>query len=139
MKLRISQAFVLCSIILFLQGCLISLATIGVIAYVRGEDHHTATVRLEATPDNIYASMVSRLEGQPDVAIIKQDQSDWMVEATKGELRVTAKITDIGNQISELMITADAGTSKMSDEELALRVVKQICSDLAVDCETTYQ
>ena len=139
MKLRISQAFMLCSILLILQGCLISVATYGMIQYIRGDRHHTATVQLETMPDEVYASLVRRFEEQPDITIIQQDDSGRIVEATKGVLRVTAKVTDLGEGTSKLTITADAGDAEMTDEELALRVVKKICSDLTIDCETTYQ
>lgn len=107
------------------------------IKYIRGENYNTATVQLEAMPNQVFAALVRYVEEQPDITMIKQDISNRMIEAEKDTLRVTAKVVDLGKGISELTIIVDAGDAEMNDEELALRVVKKICGDLDLDCQST--
>ena len=70
LKPRASLILLFCWSIVPLRGCRISIATYGMIVYVRGEGHHTATVQLKAMPNEVYAARVSHVEEQPDIISI---------------------------------------------------------------------
>ena len=55
------------------------------------------------------------------------------MEVVRGEVQASAQVTDYGSGLSQLTVTADAGESDRSNEDLALDGTRQICDELGVE------
>ena len=124
-------AFLLVTAII-LQGCVVFLSSVATVVYMRSKNHLTTTVLIKKAPDAVYTAMNQIIERTPDIKIIKKKDKDYLIEASRGDDKVTAKATPYGSGLTQLIVTADAGKGDRSDEDLALNVVKQICKELGV-------
>ncbi len=129
-KLSVVALLVLSAI--FLQGCVVVLSSVATLVYMRSNNHLTTTVLIKKAPDAVYAAMIQIIERTPDIKTIKKKDKDYLIEASRGDDKVTAKATPYGSGLTQLIVTADAGKGDRSDEDLALNVVKQICKELGV-------
>jgi len=117
---------------IFLNGCVVVLSSVATLVYMRSNNHLTTTVLIKKTPDATYAAMNQIIDKTPNIKIIKKKDKDYLIEASRGENNFTAKATPYGSGLTQLIVTADAGKGDLSDEDLALKVVKQICEELGV-------
>jgi hypothetical protein len=99
---------------------------------MRSSNHFTTTVLVKKNPGEVYAAMLRVVDQKKDVEIVSQDNDAYLLEATRGELHVTAKASAFDSGITQLMVTSDAGESDQTDEDLAFNVVMQICEELGV-------
>jgi len=129
-KLSVVALLVITTIIL--QGCVVVLSSVATLVYLRSNNHLTTTVLIKKTPDKVYVAMNQIIERTPGVKIIKKKDKDYLIEASRGENKVSAKATPYGSGLTQLIVTADAGKGDLTDEDLALNVVKQICKELGV-------
>ena len=125
-------AFLLVTAII-LQGCVVFLSSVATVVYMRSNNHLTTTVLIKKAPDAVYAAMIQIIERTPDIKTIKKKDKDYLIEASRGDDKVTAKATFYGSGLTQLIVTADAGKGGLSDEDLALNVVRQICEELGVE------
>ena len=130
-KLSVIALLVVTTIIL--QGCVVVLSSVATLVYMRSNNHLTTTVLIKKTPDATYAAMNQIIERTPDIKIINKEDKKYLIEASRGENKVTAKATPYGSGLTQLIVTADAGKGDLTDEDLALKVVKQICEELGVE------
>ncbi len=132
-KHKLSVVALLVVTAIFLQGCVVFLSSVATVVYMRSNNHLTTTVLIKKTPDATYAAMNQIIEKTPDIKIINKEDKKYLIEASRGENKVTAKATPYGSGLTQLIVTADAGKGDLSDEDLALKVVKQICEELGVE------
>jgi hypothetical protein len=91
------------------------------------------TVLVKKSPETVYAAMNKVLDSYPDVKVLNKDDEKYLVEASRGKNKVSAKATAYGSGgLTQLVVTADAGEKGQSDEDLALRVVTMVCDELGV-------
>lgn len=117
-----------------LQGCVLFLSSVAAtVVYMRSKNHLTTTVLIKRSPAEVYAAMNKILDRSPDVKVLNREDKKYLIEASRGTDKVTAKATLFGSSgLTQLMVTADAGEEGKSDEDLALRVVKRVCDELGV-------
>ena len=125
-------AFLLVTAII-LQGCVVFLSSVATVVYMRSNNHLTTTVLIKKAPDAVYAAMIQIIERTPDIKTIKKKDKDYLIEASRGDDKATAKATPYGSGLTQLIVTADAGKGDRSDEDLALNMVRQICEELGVE------
>jgi hypothetical protein len=101
------------------------------VIYHQATKHHTATVQVNAKAEDVYRTALSLVEEDPEIKLLKKDDDKFMAEAEKGELSASIKAAPIGDNQTQLVVTADAG-KKEEDKKLALRVVTRICDRLGV-------
>jgi len=130
-KLSVAALLVLTAI--YLQGCVVVLSSVAAVVYMRSNNHLTTTVLIKKTPDATYTAMNQIIERTPDIKIINKEDKKYLIEASRGENKVTAKATPYGSGLTQLIVTADAGKGDLSDEDLALKVVRQVCEELGVE------
>lgn len=130
-KLSVVASLLVTAIIL--QGCVVFLSSVATVIYMRSNNHLTTTVLIKKAPDATYAAMNQIIERTPDIKIINKEDKKYLIEASRGENKVTAKATPYGSGLTQLIVTADAGKGDLTDEDLALNVVKQICDELGVE------
>ena len=131
-QLKLSVAALLVLTAIFLQGCVVVLSSVATLVYMRSNNHLTTAVLIKKAPDAVYTAMNQIIERAPDIKIIKKVDKIYLIEASRGENKVTAKATPYGSGLTQLIVTADAGKGDLSDEDLALNVVRQICEELGV-------
>jgi PBP1b-binding outer membrane lipoprotein LpoB len=130
-KLSVVTLLVITAI--FLNGCVVVLSSVATLVYMRSNNHLTTTVLIKKTPDAVYAAMNQIIDKTPNITIINKEDKKYLIEASRGENKVTAKATPYGSGLTQLIVTADAGKGDMTDEDLALKVVRQICDELGVE------
>ena len=125
-------AAVLLSALFVLQGCVVFLTSVATVIKMKSSNHFSTTVLVKKQPADVYAAMLSVVERKDDVEIVSREVDTYMLEATRGEQHFTAKATAFDSGMTQWMITADAGESDRTDEDLALDSVKLICEELGV-------
>ena len=71
----------------------------------------------------------------PEFRVVNKVQSRFLLEVADGTRRLTGQATDIGGGKTLLFMWADAGGSGQTGRALALDAVKEICTELAVQCQ----
>lgn len=117
---------------LILQGCVVFLSSVATMVVMRSKDHLVTTVLVKKSPEKVYAAMNKVLDSYPDVKVLNKDDEKFLIEASRGKNKVSAKATAYGSGLTQLVVTADAGEEGQSDEDLALRVVTMVCDELGV-------
>ena len=130
---KLSVAAILIVTTIILQGCVVVLSSVATLVYMRSNNHLTTAVLIKKTPDATYAAMNQIIERTPDIKIINKEDKKYLIEASRGKNKVTAKAPPYGSGLTQLIVTADAGKGDRSDEDLALNVVRQICEELGVE------
>ena len=117
--------------LLTLAGC-ITAATIATIGYIKSQSEHTAVVHLDPTPDEVFRAMQRIVADRPDLTIKKEDPQKYTMHVNKDNntAKATAKRLDTGK--TELKVTASAKEEQVTHEQLALRVVERVCTELGV-------
>jgi hypothetical protein len=121
-----------------LQGCATALhpgAFTGLIFHTRGANQHTATVQLALPPGEVYAGMLRVAARHSEFRVANKVQSRFLLEVEDGTRRLTGQATDLGEGKTLLFMWADAGGSGQTGQALLLEAVKEICAELAVQCE----
>lgn len=134
-KHKFSVIAILLVAALILQGCVVFLSSVAAtVVYVRSKNHLTTTVLIKKSPDEVYAAMNKIIDRSPDVKVLNREDKKYLIEASRGKDKVTAKATLFGSSgLTQLIVIADAGERGQKDEDLALRVVRNICEELKVD------
>jgi hypothetical protein len=117
---------------LSLQGCIIFLSSVATVIMMKGEEHHTTTVLVRKTPAEVYAAMTRIIAQRPEIDVKRKDDQTFLIEAAGSNGNVTAKATAHNADVTQLIVTSDSQTD-LSDADLALNVVKQICDELGID------
>ena len=107
---------------------------VGTAVYMKTRKHQTVTVQLKSEPDIIYAAMLRATE-KNKVEIKKTNESKFLVEGLKDNRYASVYVKDVGKGISQLIVTVDADDEKKSREELALKIVNNICAEVGEKCE----
>jgi hypothetical protein len=121
-----------------LQGCATALqpaASTGLVVYTKGARQYTVTVHLALPPGDVYAGMLRVAARHPQFRVVNKVQSRFLLEVEDDTRRLTGQATDLGRGETMLFMWADAGGSGQTGQALALDAVKEICAELAVQCQ----
>jgi hypothetical protein len=114
-------------------GCVGFWTMVGTTIYMKSNKHHTVTVRLKADPAAVYAAMLKVTE-RNGVEIKENDPEKFLVAGLRGEQYASCFVEDIGNSMSQLLVTVDVMKEK-THEAFALQIVNNICSEVGEKCE----
>lgn len=121
-----------------LSGCVV--AGIALIkAASPGGGAHTATVEIEAEPDDVYAAMLRVVDEDPDVTLVKRDDVKHTVEASAGKSGLTASADLQDNGKTMLTVVARAKGKDVKSKDLAASLVEKVCDELGVPHRTEEQ
>jgi len=130
-----STAVLLLAGMIALHGCA-ALVAVAVVKRVVEGPRHTAKVDLDKSPEMVYGSIVRVVERTPGMVITHRYASDYSIEATKGKDNVQARANRLSGGETELIVTARSREeTDVTDKDLALRTVEDICKDLGVKYE----
>lgn len=102
------------------------------VIYTEGSAQHMIAAQVPADAKKVYGSFVRVINENPETTIVNRKDVAMLLEATRGELRVTGQVTDLGPGRSLLYIWADAGDSGYSGREVARKAIDAICEELGV-------
>lgn len=138
-KLKLSLLTVAGSLYICLtQGCATALhpaASTGTVMYTMGARQHTAMLQIALPPADVYSGLLRIVKRDPAVVIENQNDKRFLLEVEKNSKRLTGQATDLGRRETLLFLWADAGDSSETGAQLMKKVVKEICTELAVKCE----
>ncbi len=106
----------------------------AMVVYTKGARQHTATVQIARPPAEVYAAMLRILSRSPDLKIINNDEKHYLLEVTKEGKNLTGQATQLDSHSTLFFIWADAGDSGQTGQSLALDAMRQVCTELKVQC-----
>ena len=126
---RVSVLLLLLAV-LVMQGCITATA-VAIIAATTGAGH-TATVEVEKTPQEVYGAMLRIVNEDPDIKLESRDDAKYCLKASRGKNRVEGCAKLLDNGMTELVVKATAREKGRTYEDLALKSVQRVCSELDV-------
>ena len=106
----------------------------GLVLYTKGARQHTANLQIALPPTEVYAGMVRAVARHPELHIINNDEERYLLEVLAGDLSLTGQATELDRNSTLFFIWADAGNSGQTGESLAMRAIRELCSELEIDC-----
>lgn len=120
-----------CVLLVSTAGC-ITAAVMTTVVYVVSTMEYTATVEVKAKPADVYAAMLRILQRRTDVEVVKRDDAKYLLEIRKGKNKATAQVSLAESGLTQLKVTAKEGETEASHQDLAYRIVTQVCDELKV-------
>jgi len=120
-----------CLLLVSAAGC-ITAAVMGTVVYVVSKMEYTATVEVKAKPADVYAAMLRILQRRPDVEVVKRDDAKFFLELKKGKNSAKAQVSVTEAGVTQLKVSAMEYETEASHQDLAFRVVTQVCDELGV-------
>ncbi len=118
-----------------LQGCItMTVLALGAIAHSKSQNEDTATVRLDATPEEVYQAELKTLEKRSDVKITKKNPKTHTIEATMGNDKITSSAKPAADDDTKLTIVAKSPDPLKTNENPALDLERDVCKELGEKC-----
>ncbi len=108
--------------------------TAALVIYTKGAKQHTANLQIALPPTEVYAGMLRAVSRHPELDIINNDEQRFLLEVLAGDLSLTGQATELDQNSTLFFIWADAGSSGLTGENLAMRAIRELCSELAIEC-----
>ena len=125
-------------VLLALSGCtygpMESPTRAGVVIYTKGARQHTANLQIALPPTEVYAGMLRAVARHPELDIINNDEERYLLEVLADDLRLAGQATELDRNSTLFFIWADAGNSGHTGESLAMLAIRELCSELEIDC-----
>ncbi|MCE5325347.1 MAG: hypothetical protein LLG01_02925 [Planctomycetaceae bacterium] len=118
-----------------LSGCIAAAAAIAVIAVSggAGTGRYTAKVVLKVPPDKVWAAGNRILARRPDILVSNRNDATHELEFSRGKNKAVCHAEPAGDGTwTQLTIAATENEKEATHEELALKIVEQICTELGV-------
>jgi hypothetical protein len=117
-----------------LQGCFMAIP--AMVDYVKGPTNVTAKAQMPVSVEDVYATVVSIAEEpNQDMTVEKKDEGKYFIQVSDGKQTASLQATAIDSSNTEIVVTATSPKKKEKSEELAKRIVKEMCSELKVRCK----
>lgn len=126
-------SFFIFFIAICMEGCAASVPV--VFKYVQNQRQYTSTLEVSKSAEEIYRIVIHEIEERPDIKIARKDDSNFLVEASRGKQTTTIRALPVTDRRSKVIIAADAGDSWEESKELASRVVARICEEVQMKCQ----
>jgi hypothetical protein len=111
------------------------------IHYYETDKGTVATADVPLPAQKVYGKAVSMAEEKAatgHLKIVKKDDAKLLIEVTDGKQTASLKAIPAGSDKSKMIVTADLPEEKEKrkemQEELALRIVKNMCTQLDTKC-----
>jgi hypothetical protein len=111
------------------------------IHYYETDQNYVATADVPLPAKQVYSKAVSLAEEKAasgQLKIVKKDDADLLIEVTDGKQNASLKAISAGSDKSKMIVTAslpkEKEKRKKMEEELALRIVKNMCTQLDTKC-----
>jgi isopenicillin N synthase-like dioxygenase len=116
------------------------------IKYAKSKEGYIAEAEIPAPAEKVYRAALSMAEERaPEVKILKKDDEKLVIEVTDDIQKASLKAEPITPENTGVIIKADVPKvegkekeyEKEQEKELALRILKNLCTKLNVHCTVT--
>ena len=135
-------SFSLFLIATFFAGCIAAVPVI--IYYAAHEDGYVATADVDESADELWQSITELADkrvAEGRIKILEKEDSDRRLEVTDDVQTAEIKVDPKEGGGSKIIVRADVPDEKdekveeKKEEELALRIMKQLCEKAKADCK----
>jgi hypothetical protein len=97
--------------------------------------YDVAVVIIEAPAQKVYDTAIQRIQAHADqVKIVKEDDKKRTVSFTNGTQTASLQANSLGEKITQLMVASTLDPAKPSTTSLVVNSIKQVCTEMKVDC-----
>ena len=128
-------------LVTFFAGCIAAIPV--VIYYYQTDDSYVATADVKKNADEIWQAttrLADKRLAEGRIKILKKEDSDRLIKVTDEIQTAEVKVISKEGGGSKIIVKADVpGESKeeelKKEEELALRIMKNLCDEAKADCK----
>ena len=141
-KQKLIVFFSLFLVAFFFAGCIAAVPVI--IYYESTNDGYVVTADVNKSADEIWQSatqLADKRVAQGRIKIVEKDDSDRLLKVTDDVQKAEIKVDPKEDGGSKIIITAnvpdekDEKVEEKKEEELALRIMKELCEEAKTDCK----
>ena len=141
-KQNLLAFFSLFLLVVFFTGCVAAIPV--VIYYYSTDDGYVATADVKKSADEMWQATTRLAEkrvAEGRVKILKKDDSDRLIKVTDDVQTGQVKIISKEDGGSKIIVKADVPDEKKEEveqkkeEELALRIMKNLCEEAKAECK----
>ena len=105
-----------------------------------GASYDSAAVMIEAPADKVYAVVIRGLTHNTKGATITSQNADArLVEFTNGEQIAGIKVSALGDNLTQLLISSAHSGNQPDAAALVLNSVLRVCAEMKVECSQAQQ
>ena len=120
--------------VMWLSGCATGTSAAAASTYGRTSVYRSATAYVELAPDQTFNSAVRMLLERGDIEIIDLKEANTRFKAVAGDRKITFRVIESGTGRSRLSVLVGGGDDPNRNQELANRLMQQICGRLTIAC-----
>lgn len=120
---------------MLVPGCLVTTGVIAVISIIRSDGGETATVKVEATPREVYAAMLRVVAADPDIILEDKDDEQMTVSVSRGKETASGSVQLLETGHTELTVKGKSPEGREESTDLARRAATRVCDELGVSYE----
>jgi hypothetical protein len=113
---------------------LLSHTALGTIRHLEAPAHETATVILGGQAASVYAFATGVVQRNTGLRITEQDDASRTFAFTDGQRTARIRVASLGDDVCQLIATADKGKDGHSPASLIVDATLRICGQLGVQC-----
>jgi hypothetical protein len=117
-------------------GCAAGTSTVAASAYRKAAVYGTSKAYVQMVPEDAFDLGVATLSQLEDAEITALDEDFARCTATFGDRVLTFRVFESGEGRSRLSLLVGGGDDPDSNQELANRLMGEICRQLGVQCES---
>jgi len=123
-------------VVLWSSACATGTSAAAASTYGRTSVYRSATAYVELAPDQTFNSAVRMLLERGDIEITDLKEANNRFKAVAGDRKLTVRVIESGTGRSRLSVLVGGGDDPNRNQELADRLMQQICGRLEVACES---
>jgi hypothetical protein len=128
-------------LVIFFAGCVAAIPVI--VYYYATDDGYVATADVEKNPDEIWQAVTQLTDkrvAEGRIKILKKEDSDRLIKVTDEIQTAQVKVISKKEGGSKIIVKADVASEDKKEEakkeeELALRIMKNLCEEAKADCK----
>ena len=117
------------------HGCATGTSTVAASTHGKASVYRSATAYVELAPDRAFNPAVKMLLERGDIEITDLKEANNRCKAVAGDRKLTFRVIESGIGRSRLSVLVGGGDNPDANQELADRLMQQICGRLGVACD----
>jgi len=118
-------------------GCATGTSTVAASAYRKAAVYGTSKAYVRTAPEDAFKDGVRVLGELADTEITALDEKSTRCAAVHGDRVLTFRVFESGDGMSRLSLLVGGGDDSVANQELADRLMREICRRLDVACESS--
>ena len=117
-------------------GCTTGTSAVAASTHGRASVYRSATAYVELAPGEAFKPSVKMLLERGDIEVTDLKEADNRCKAVAGDRKMTFRVIESADGRSRLSVLVGGGNNPDANQELADRLMQQICGSLEVPCES---